>query len=80
MLFIRQKQPLSSFAYVAEPKRFRVYNTIMSYFFSDLEYIHETYVEGEDGLYLMRNRTFTQENLDSVKTIDHIIEHYGFVF
>jgi hypothetical protein len=80
MLFIRKKQPLSSFAYVAEPKRFRVYNTIMSYFFSDLAYIHETYVEGEDGLYLMRNRAFTQENLDSVKTIDYIIEHYGFVF
>lgn len=80
MLFIRKKQPLSSFAYVAEPKRFRVYNTVMSYFFSDLDYTHEAYVEGDDGLYLMRNRDFAQHNLDSIKTIDDIIEHYGFVF
>ena len=80
MLFIRKRQPFSSFAYVAEPKRFRVYNAVMAYFFSDLDYTHEAYVEGNDGLYLMRNRVFALNNLDSVKAIDDIIEYYGFVF
>lgn len=80
MLFLRQKQPLSSFAYVAEPKRFRVYNTVMAYFFSDLDYAHEVFVEGNDGLYIMRNRFFAQNNPNAAKDIDLLIEHYGFVF
>jgi hypothetical protein len=80
MLFIRQKQPFASFCYVAEPKRFRIYNTIMSYFFSPIHYQHQAFIEGEDGLYLLRNRAFAQDNPGITQAIDYIIEYYGFVF
>ncbi len=78
MLDIRKQKPTASFAILAEPKRFSVYRKVMERFFSDIEYKHECFENGNDNLYLMRNRAFSQAHPEIVENIDAIIKHYEF--
>jgi hypothetical protein len=76
MLFLKSKDSTASFAYIAEPKRHRVYELGLARVFSDIEYeFYETTI-GKENVYAIIHRGIETTNPDFFVEFDKIIEHY----
>jgi hypothetical protein len=76
MLYLKEKYSNASFAYIAEPKRHRVYELGLARLFSDIEYeYYETSIEKE-MVYAIIHRKIHVTNPNFFVQFDNLIEHY----
>jgi hypothetical protein len=76
MLYLKDKYPNASFAYVAEPKRHRVYRLGLARVFSDIEYEYYHVQIGENDIYALTHRLTYETNPHFFSVFDKVIDHY----
>lgn len=76
MLYLKNKYPTASFAYVAEPKRHRVYRLGLVRIFSDIEYEYYHVQIGKNAIYALIHRLTYATHPHFFSAFDKVIAHY----
>jgi hypothetical protein len=76
MLYLKEKDNAASFVYIAEPKRYSVYNLGLARTFSDIDYEYYETTIGKENIYAIIHRQIGATYPNFFVEFDKLIEHY----